>query len=192
MTLDQIYIHIWHCLDAAARDSDDAFNAMQASTIGLDGAPNVRTVALRRVSEPESLIVFHTDLRSPKVAELEREPRIALVGVDSDRQRQIRVFGDARIVRDGPARLDAWNSSADHDLIQYRTLRAPGTSIGQPRDVFGEHGDVPGPDEGFAHFCVVEVRAARIDWLDLTEAENPRRARFVRDGEGWVRSWVAP
>lgn len=192
MELEQIYLRIWDCLAAAARESDHAFNAMQASTVGLDGAPNVRTVALRRISEPENLIGFHTDLRSPKVAELDREPRIALAGVDSDRKLQIRVFGEARIVRDGSARVDAWKASCDHGLIQYRTLLAPGTPIAQPGDAFGEKNDVPGPDEGLAHFCVVEVRPGSIDWLDLSEADNPKRARFIRNGDEWARRWIAP
>ncbi|WP_027801861.1 pyridoxamine 5'-phosphate oxidase family protein [Paraburkholderia dilworthii] len=192
MKLGEIYLQIWGCLAAAASESDHAFNAMQASTIGLDGAPNVRTVALRRVSEPENLISFHTDLRSPKVAELDREPRIALAGVDSDRKLQIRVFGEARIIRDGPMRVDAWKASRDHDLVQYRTLLSPGTPIAQPRDAFGDKGDIPGPDEGLAHFCVVEVRAVGIDWLDLSEADNPKRARFIRSGNEWTRRWIAP
>lgn len=192
MKLDRIYLHIWDCLAAAASESNHAFNAMQASTIGLDGAPNVRTVALRRVSEPESLIGFHTDLRSPKVAELDREPRIALAGTDSDRKRQIRVFGEAHIIRDGPVRVEAWKSSSDHDLIQYRTLLAPGTPIARPRDAFGEKGDIPGPDEGLAHFCVVEVHAVSIDWLDLSEADHPLRVRFIRSDDEWTGRWIAP
>jgi pyridoxamine 5'-phosphate oxidase len=192
MKLEQIYLRIWDCLAAAARESKHAFNAMQASTIGLDGAPNVRTVALRRVSEPENLIGFHTDVRSPKVAELDREPRIALTGVDSDRKLQIRVYGEARIIRDEPARVDAWRASCDHGLIQYRTLLAPGTPITQPRDAFGERADVPGPDEGLAHFCVVEVHPASIDWLDLSEADDPKRARFIRNGDERTHRWIAP
>lgn len=192
MTLEQIYLRIWDCLAVAARESDYAFNAMQASTIGLDGAPNVRTVALRRISERENLIGFHTDLRSPKVAELDREPRIALAGLDPARKLQIRVFGEASVIREGRARVDAWKASRDHDLIQYRTLLAPGTPIAQPRDAFGEKGDVPGPDEGLAHFCVVEVRPVSIDWLDLSEADNPKRARFIRYGDEWIRRWIAP
>lgn len=192
MKLEEIYIRLWDCLAAAARESDHAFNAMQAATIGLDGAPNVRTVALRQVSEPANLIVFHTDLRSPKVAELDREPRIALVGVDFDRKLQIRLSGEARIIRDEPVRVDAWKASCDHNLVQYRTLLAPGTPIAQPRGAFATMSDAPDPNEGLAHFCVVEVRPASIDWLDLSEADNPTRARFIRKGDEWIRTWIAP
>jgi len=135
-TLDDIRSRLWNCLAAAARDDQHPFNAMQAATSGLDGAPNLRTIALRRVSEADNVVAFNTDLRSPKVGELTREPRIALVGTDAGRQVQIRLFGEARIVRDGPARIDAWNGSADHDLVQYRTLLAPGTPLGEPGDAW--------------------------------------------------------
>jgi len=192
MKLDQIYSRIWHCLVTAADDSQCPFNAMQAATVGVDGAPNVRTVALRRVIEAENLIVFHTDLRSPKVAELTSEPRIALVGTDAEHRLQIRLFGEARIVSEEPTRVEAWNSSSDHDLVQYRTLLAPGTPLSRPDDAFGEKHEIPGPDEGLKHFCVVEVRPHTIDWLDLSAADRPERARFVRDGDTWTQSWVAP
>lgn len=191
--LDEIYARVWHCLVTAAHDSQHPLNAMQAATVGLDGAPNVRTVALRRASEARNVVTFHTDWRSPKVAELTREPRIALVGIDAARELQIRLFGKAHIVREGAERLDAWNASSDdRELIQYRTLLAPGTPVGQPGDVFGETGDVPGPREGLKHFCVVQVVPFCIDWLDLSAADNPERARFVRNGDAWDRSWVAP
>lgn len=103
MTLEQIYARIWDGLAAALREEDLPFKVMQAATVGLDGFPNVRTVLLRGVSEQKNLLTFHTDLRSPKSAEPGREPRIALVGVDPVRSRQIRVFGRARIARDRQA-----------------------------------------------------------------------------------------
>ena len=192
MKLDRIYRQLWDCLIAATCEGQRPFKAMQAATIGLDGAPNVRTVELRRVSEPENLITFHTDVRSPKVAELRREPKITLVGVETDRNRQIRVFGKSRILRDGAARLDAWESSSDRTLILYRTLLAPGTPICQPRDAFGEDCGAQPSDEGLAHFCVVEVSPFRIDWLDLSAVDGPERVLFIRNGSIWEHSWIAP
>ncbi len=192
MTLEQIYAQIWACLTTATREGDQPFKAMQVATIGLDGAPNLRTVLLRRVSEAENLVVFHTDVRSPKIAELSREPRIALAGVDMERNLQIRIAGEARIVRDGPVRIDAWNFSADRGLIAYRTSHAPGTPLRQPADAFDDKCNVPGPGEGFKHFCVVDVRPTLIEWLDLSAAERPVRARFVRDGDRWSPCWIAP
>lgn len=192
-TLEQIYRLVWDRLDVAAREGPDAaFTSLQAATIGLDGFPNVRTVALRSVNALENRITFHTDLRSPKVAELTRIPRIALVGFDPNRHTQIRVFGEARVVSTAPYRLDAWKNSPDHELVQYRTRLSPGTPVDRPADAFG-HAHMPsGPEEGFSHFCIVEVSPDRLDWLDLSAADNPIRAQFVRKDASWCFTWVAP
>lgn len=190
--LEQIYARLWDCLAAAVREDKHPFRVMQAATIGLDGSPNVRTILLRSASETDNLLTFHTDLRSPKVAELSREPRIALVGVDPGRNLQVRMSGESRIVRDGQARTDAWRSSPDHDLIVYRTRLAPGTPMSHAEDALGETHDVLGPDEGLKHFCVVELRPARLDWLDLSATDSGRRALYVRRNDAWVSSWIAP
>lgn len=193
MTLDQIYQQAWRRLDHAARmGSADAFNSLQAASIGLDGSPNARTIAVRTASEHENRLTFHTDRRSPKVAELTRIPRIALVGFDPKLHTQIRMFGECRVVESTPARLTAWKGSPDHDLIQYRTRVAPGLPVNHPSDAFGDVHTRVGAEEGFVHFCIVEVSPDRIDWLDLSLADNPIRAQFVRKDGSWRSSWVAP
>ncbi|WP_069262068.1 pyridoxamine 5'-phosphate oxidase family protein [Paraburkholderia nodosa] len=191
MNLEQIYNRIWDCLAAAVREDKHPFKVMQAATVSLDGAPNVRTVLLRSAIEPQNVLTFHTDLRSPKIAELRREPRIALVGVDPVHNLQVRVSGETRILCDGQARLDAWRSSPDHDLVVYRTRLPPGTPMIHADDALDET-HVPGPGEGLRHFGVVEVRPTRLDWLDLSAADLHRRALYVRRGDTWVDSWVAP
>jgi pyridoxamine 5'-phosphate oxidase len=192
MTLEEIYARMWDCLAAAVIEEKNPFKVMQAATIGLDGWPNVRTVLLRSVSEQENLLTFHTDLRSPKIAELSREPRVALVGVDPVHNVQIRISGETRIVRAGQARLDAWRSSPDHDLVVYRTHVPPGTPISHADGALDETQPVPDPDEGLKHFCVVEVRPARMDWLEHLTVDRQQRARFVRQGDIWLRNWIAP
>ncbi|WP_042272755.1 pyridoxamine 5'-phosphate oxidase family protein [Paraburkholderia heleia] len=192
MNLEQIYSRLWDCLAAAVREDKHPFKVMQAATIGLDGSPNVRTILLRSASETDNLLTFHTDLRSPKVAELSREPRIALVGVDTVRNLQVRVSGETRILRDGQVRADAWWSSPDHGLLAYRTRLPPGTPISHAEDALDKTHDAPGPDEGFKHFCVVELRPARLDWLDLSATDRSCRALYVRQNDAWVSSWIAP
>jgi pyridoxine/pyridoxamine 5'-phosphate oxidase len=120
--------------------------SFRAATISLDGAPNVRTVLLQSASETKNMLTFHSDLRSQKIAELSRVPRIALVGVDTVHNLQVRVLGETRIIRDGQVRLDAWRSSPDHDLVAYRTRLAPGTPMNDVGDELDE-AHVPGPGE---------------------------------------------
>ncbi|MFP3710018.1 pyridoxamine 5'-phosphate oxidase family protein [Paraburkholderia sp. SIMBA_009] len=194
MTLDEIYARIWDCLRRAAADAPQeapSFVTMQAATVGIDGAPSVRTVLLRDVSEPEGLISFHTDRRSPKLAELVKEPRIALVGVDARHSLQIRLAGTAGIVLDDAARRLAWISSPDHSLIVYRTTIAPGTRIYDPDDAFGaDH--IGDEADGFANFCVVKVRLDSLEWLKHSSNERHERARYIRVGGAWEPTWIAP
>lgn len=193
MDLEQIYARIWDCLARAAAEKNQPFKTMQAATIGLDGAPNVRTVVLRSVSEPRGEIIFHTDLRSPKIVELSREPRIALVGVDPVHNLQIRVTGRAEVVRSGPERLEAWQSSPDHTLTVYRTTLAPGTPIQHPDEAFDANPASVGEEAtGFDHFCVVKVRVDSLDWLEHSKNDHHERARFYREGERWSQGWIAP
>lgn len=192
MDLAEIYSRIWDCLDRAVAGKNQPFKTMQAATIGLDGSPNVRTVVLRRVSEPQSEIIFHTDLRSPKIAELSREPRIALVGVDPVRNLQIRATGKAEIIRSGPERLEAWKSSPDHTLTVYRTALAPGTPIDSPDQAFGSGSAIAGEQKGFDNFCVVKVHIESLEWLEHSNNDHHERALYRREGECWSQSWIAP
>ncbi|WP_321878350.1 pyridoxamine 5'-phosphate oxidase family protein [Paraburkholderia bannensis] len=192
MKLDLVFSELWTCLANGTLAGHQPFKVMQAATTGLDGAPSVRSVVLRRVSEAENLITFHTDLRSEKIAELRRQSRIALAGVDATRNLQIRVSGDTNIVDDGPVRREAWDTSRLQSLIVYRTLLAPGTPIDEPRDAFDDPQKPHDAEAGFENFCVVEVRPDALEWLDLSAVEGHERARFVREGERWISRWIAP
>ncbi|MCP3718315.1 hypothetical protein [Paraburkholderia sp. CNPSo 3281] len=59
-------------------------------------------------------------------------------------------------------------------------------------DAFDETHDIPGQAEGLKHFGVVELRPARLDWLDLSSTDCQQRALFVRHGDVWIHSWIAP
>ena len=54
-----------------------------AASLGLDGAPKVRTVVIRSLDETNGLIRFNTDLRSRKAAEIDADSRVTLLGYDN-------------------------------------------------------------------------------------------------------------
>lgn len=194
MTLAQIYSRIWDCLTRAAADAPpqpSSFSTVQAATVGPDGSPRVRTVLLRGVNEPDGRLALYTDRRSPKIAELGRDPRIALVGVDAMHNMQIRVTGEASILLDEGVRRLAWKSSSDQSRRIYRTTLGPGTPIDNPEDAFAK-GHGADEMEGFANFCVVEVRVNTLEWLKHSANERHERARYVRNGDGWEAGWITP
>jgi hypothetical protein len=192
MMLADAYAAVWENLLGGTASGRVPFKIMQAATIGLDGAPAVRSIVLRRVSEADNVITFHTDMRSPKIAELKNDRRIALVGVDPDRNVQIRIQGEARIVREWQARKAAWESSRAQSLIVYQTTLPPGTPVDRPIAAAAQNPDVLQAFDGFENFCVVEVRPSMIDWLDLSSADVSERARFVWVLDVWEGRWIAP
>ncbi|WP_321917973.1 pyridoxamine 5'-phosphate oxidase family protein [Paraburkholderia sp. J11-2] len=192
--MDQIVDAVWARLHACANAGKERspFTMLQAATIGLDGAPAVRTVVLRRAAREQRAVMFHTDVRSTKVAELRRDSRISLIGCDLDAGVQIRLYGVARLVEAPSETRAAWNASRPRTLIVYRTPLAPATPVASPAETHAAaHGEDLDPTDGFENFCLVEVTVSRIDYLDLNPAGH-MRASLVFDEGKWRGTWIAP
>lgn len=190
--MDELLKEVWDYLEsgASAEEKRSAFTMMQLATVGLNGLPSVRTVVMRRADRENSLLAFHTDLRSPKVHEIEMKPHVAIVVGDWPAGIQIRLDGIARVVQNHDERLAIWNSSRPRTLTLYRAPLAPGTAIESP-----EHARpsplVYGQVDGFENFCVIEVCIQKIDFLDVSR-DIHRRAKFSFTQGEWQASWVAP
>jgi len=191
-SLTQTYDRLWSCLESGGGTQRSPFTMVQAATLGLDGAPKVRTIVLRQVSRADRLLEFHTDARSEKVAELRRDPRIAVVANDLDALVQIRAQGVASICDDEAQRRAIWQSSRPHTLLLYRAPLRPGTPIESPEEahVTPSPDDAP-TDDGYRNFCLVHVTVTRLDWLELARAGH-RRAIFDLNDDGYEGRWIAP
>ena len=193
-SLTQTYDRLWSCLESGVGGQRSPFTMLQAATLGLDGAPKVRTIVLRQVSRADRLLSFHTDVRSEKVAELRRDPRIAIVANDLDALVQIRVEGVASMCDDDAQRRAIWQSSRPHTLLLYRAPLPPGTPIESPEEAHIAASQSPGAapaDDGYQNFCLLHVTVTRIDWLELARTGH-RRAVFDLNDDGYEGGWVAP
>ena len=72
---------------------DGYFPVMSLATVDPDGGPDVRTVLLSEITVDGP--TFHTDARSRKVAQLARDPSVALLLTVPEQARQIVVRGTA-------------------------------------------------------------------------------------------------
>ncbi|HSP24801.1 MAG TPA: pyridoxamine 5'-phosphate oxidase family protein, partial [Saliniramus sp.] len=130
-----------------------------------------------------------TDLRGAKVAEIRREPRVALHVYDPRAKFQVRVEGRASLHFDDALADDAWDATRLMSRACYATEPEPGTPLD---DVGAFH--IPSEEDeinaGRANFCVVLIRAATIETLFLDHAGH-RRALF-RHGAGREPRWLTP
>ncbi|WP_420211361.1 pyridoxamine 5'-phosphate oxidase family protein [Burkholderia aenigmatica] len=190
-SLARTYERLWSCLESGVSAQRSPFTMLQAATLGIDGAPKVRTIVLRQVSRADRVLSFHTDARSEKVAELRRDPRIALVANDLDALVQIRVEGVASICDDAQRRA-IWQSSRPHTLLLYRAPLPPGTPVESPEAAHVPASQRAEPSgDGYENFCLLHVTATRIDWLELARSGH-RRAVFDLHAGGYDGRWIAP
>lgn len=166
----------WVRLAEGAAPGRSPWSMVQLATKAQDGRPRVRTVVLRHADAARRLLRVHTDARSSKCREIEREPLVALHGVDLDAGFQIRIEGRAALLRDGPIHDAAWAATPDETRALYRSATTAGA-------------DYP-PDAGRENFVVVEVEAFWLDALDLAE-DGWRRASFSWTTSGWSGGWVS-
>lgn len=188
MDLSDALSTLWAALHLGASPARSPFTIWQCATLGLDGAPQLRSIVLRGADEEARRLSFHTDLRSPKIAEIAADDRVALVAVDLDSYRQLRVAGRARVVGDAARRQAMWSAARPHTLILYQTPHAPGTPIATPED-----GHVPAGEavSGFANFALIDVELQQLELLDLTPGQHSR-ALFRWEHGQWHGQWIAP
>ena len=191
--LDDFWRRTWASLASGAAPGRSPFTVMQLASVGLDGGPKLRGVILRHTDEHHATVQFHTDLRSPKVAELRHLPKAAMTGWDADSNLQIRLEGDAFIHPDGAEKRAAWHAARLQSRLLYTAPLRPGSAVGSP-DSAQPLDDTAGPDAlalAYTHFAVVSVVLTRVEMLQIN-SDGHFRARFEKTPTGWGGSWIAP
>lgn len=157
---------------AAAASARHPFHLPTLATIGPDGAPQARTVVLRSFDPVTREVVFHTDLRSGKVIDILREPRVCLHWYDADSRLQIRMPARATVHHGDARGRAAWTTTAAMSRACYAAADAPGT----PLDAFPSAPPPPAADDdpGFEMFAAVSCHFDTIDLLALHAAGHQR------------------
>ncbi|MEK8049862.1 pyridoxamine 5'-phosphate oxidase family protein [Ideonella sp. DXS22W] len=189
--LDAILQACWRELDSAARTRGHAWRTVALATVAAPAAPgeppqaDVRTVVLREVDIDARLLVFYTDCRSPKVAQLRAQPQVTLMCWSPALGWQLRLRARTAVDTGGLGVSSRWARLKMHPAAQdYLSPLPPGAALDAPA-----HQAPPAPDrDSREHFAVVFTTVERIDWLEL-HAEGHRRAVFDAQGAG---RWVTP
>lgn len=179
---------------ARATDIPDP-TAMILATVGADGQPSQRTVLLKYYDETG--FVFFTNFESRKAREMAANPRVSLLFVWLDLERQVQINGIARRIsasesakyfmsRPKDSQVAAWVSSQSHPLSSRQMLMQ---KFQEMKRKIGE-GKVPIPSfwGGF------RVRPDEVEFWQGRKNRLHDRFLYTRkdDDDGWKIGRLSP
>ncbi len=179
-SLPALYQEVWTRLQRGIHDRRAAARHPTLATVCPDGRPRARTVVLRRADKAEGSLSIYTDLRSGKIADLQKTAWAELHVWDSAAHLQFRMTAQARIIT-GQDVAAVWDRMPDHARLAYGGTPAPGASI----DTALDYDKTPSQ----AAFAVLHLSVESIESLYLGRAH--KRALFRRDDD-WTGRWLAP
>ena len=145
--------------------------------------PEARTVVNRKVSR-ELDILFFTDSRSQKVAQIRKNPRVTALFYHPKKKLQVRVRGVANFIDKGDKgyyqlleRIKKAGNAKD-----YTTLQAPGSTVEEESDIaFGNE----------IYFLAIRIKPDDIDVLQLGKEQHNRRCYTLKKGQ-WEEAVLTP
>lgn len=164
-------------LHAGATTPTHPYRWPVVSTVAADGGPDGRIVVLRRFDPAARLLVFHTDVRSPKVADLRRDPRCGWLFYDPDDRLQVRFRTHAEIHHADALSRREFDALSPFTRAGYGSVGVPGAD--EAIDAPFDYPPQPPADEAvaFGHFTAVACVIERADVLELHPTGH-RRAVF--------------
>ena len=189
--LDQTLTHAWAQLARGVSDRRCAFHTPTLATIGLDGAPKMRTVVLRACDVANRLFRVHTDIRTAKVSEIEHNPVASLHAYDVGQKFQVRVAGTAVLHKGDLLAKTAWALSQPMSRAGYAQEPGPGRLLADPKTIPQLPAIDDGQVNGFENFGIILIAVQSIECLYLGH-QGHRRARFAWEDGALRATWLAP
>jgi hypothetical protein len=197
MNHQEILERVWTLLERGTTNRKDDFHTCALATIGLNGGPEIRTVVLRKVFPELRILLCHVDLRSPKIAEIEKESSVSWLFYHVEEKLQLRIRGRATIQTNSELADLQWENTG---LFSRRCYcgDAPGTSkslpsTGLPGFLIDREPTLEESEQlGRENFAVLSSTIDEIDVYEL-HVRGHRRSLFKWNERGALEThWLTP
>jgi pyridoxine/pyridoxamine 5'-phosphate oxidase len=184
-------------LEHGASDRHDAFHTAVLATIARNNEPEVRTIVFRRLLRDPLSLVCHVDRRSPKVLEIQTNPRVGWLFYHPAEKLQLRLRTNAFLHTDDSFADEQWENSELFSRRCYCGV-APSTMIDAPASGLPEFLEKRRPtaeetnELGRKNFAVIRSIVREMDVYELN-ADGHRRSLFIFHESGEIETrWLTP
>ena len=190
---NEIEKKIWNLLASAVSDRNSEFRT-PVFICGNDNDLDGRVVVLRKASQQNNFIQYHSDIRSSKIEKIKKNPNCSILFYGKQEKIQLRLKAECTIHFNDEITKESWENTGHISRKCYLVTNAPGTESVSPTsgldDKFDNFNYTKEESEtGYKNFCVIRCKVKSIEWLYLA-AKGHRRAIF--DLENNKKSWLVP
>jgi hypothetical protein len=177
-------------LEKGVTERGHQFHLLVLGTIDKDKRPQNRNVVLRKVDMANSLIRFHTDIRSNKIIDIKNNSSISLLGYDKVNKLQVRLTANAIVEESKEVLSDVWSKMYPMSRECYRVKDAPGKVVASRDEVLFED---EGKDKlnGFENFVIINCHISSIETLFLHSSGHVR-AKYIYENGAFHGEWLVP
>jgi len=184
---------IWLMLDDAVTNRGSQFR-IPTFICGDQSSFDGRIVVLRKSDQQNSLVQFHSDIRSDKIQKLKKNPNAAMLFYDKEEKIQVRLKVECTVNHNNNVTKESWSKTQHISRKCYLVDNGPGTESDIPTSGLKPELDnfeftMEQSEEGYKNFTVIQCKVKSIEWLYLA-AKGHRRARF--DIETNKDTWLVP
>ena len=184
---------IWLMLDDAVTNRGSQFR-IPTFICGDQSSFDGRIVVLRKSDQQNSLVQFHSDIRSDKIQKLKKNPNAAMLFYDKEEKIQVRLKVECTVNHNNNVTKESWSKTQHISRKCYLVDNGPGTESDIPTSGLKPELDnfeftMEQSEEGYKNFTVIQCKVKSIEWLYLA-AKGHRRARFELDNN--KEYWLVP
>jgi len=185
---------IWNLLTEAVKDRSSEFRT-PVFICGNDKDLDGRVVVLRKADQKNNFVQFHSDIRSPKIKKIKKNPNCSILFYGKKEKIQLRLKTECEVNFNNEITKESWKKTGHVSRKCYLVTNGPGTVSEKPTsgldskfdnfDFTKEEGE-----EGYKNFSVIKCKIKSIEWLYLA-AKGHRRA-FIDFAGSKKFTWLVP
>ena len=184
---------IWLILDDAVTNRGSQFR-IPTFICGDQSSFDGRIVVLRKSDQKNSLVQFHSDIRSDKIEKLKKNPNAAMLFYDKEEKIQVRLKVECTVNHNNDVTKESWSKTQHISRKCYLVDNGPGTESDLPTSGLKPELDnfdytKEQSEEGYKNFTVIQCKIKSIEWLYLA-AKGHRRAKFNLENK--KDTWLVP